>query len=197
MREDATAGNRPAKRLMVAMLRPDVLHLPAPVPVPGFAVRAHRPGDHRNWARIEHLAGEFASEAAAAAYFLQEFGSHPAFLQSRCFFVESAAGEAVGTAMAMRGVLDGREVGRLGWVGVVPGHQGRGLGRHLVAYAMQRLGEEHEQIYLTTQTTSARAVGMYLALGFSPHPHGRDDAEAWSILSASLGRDIRPPSSRP
>lgn len=181
------------ERRMVSMFRPDLLNLPEPVAPPGFRARTYRRGDRAVWARIEHLAGEFPSEAAAGAHFLREFRAQSAFLATHCFFVEDAAGEAVGTATAMRGTLDGRPMGRLGWVGVMPRWQGMGLGRYVVALALRRLGEEHREIYLTTQTESARAVGIYLSCGFRPHPHGPDDAEAWAALSASLGRHIAAP----
>ncbi len=47
-------------------------------------------------------------------------------------------------------------------------HMGLGLGKVLLSAALQHLRRHHSSCYLTTQTTSARAIGMYFQFGFVP-----------------------------
>lgn len=148
--------------------------------------------DEDTWARIECLAGEFESEIAAKERFSRDFPDR-AVLRDHCLFVEDHTGETVGTATVMSGRLAGREMGRLGWVAVIPEYQGRGLGKWIVALALQGIAKEHQEIFLTTQTTSVAAVGIYLRYGFVPHPYGPDDAQAWSLLSQALNHEIPAP----
>ncbi len=177
---------------MVAMFRPDIDHLPEPSMLAGgFRVRWFCEGDENTWAQIECEAGEFSSAAAARARFAKDFPD-PAWLHDRCLFIEDSAGEAVGTATAMSGQLAGRTMGQLGWVAVTPRHQGRGLGKCVVALALRRIAQEHRAIFLSTQTTSVAAVNIYLRCGFVPHAYGPDDEEAWQLLSRALGREIPP-----
>lgn len=178
---------------MVAMVRPDLANLPDPPCPDGFRVRPFRAGDVETWCRIECRAGEFSGEPAARARFLKDFADRESWLATHCLFVESMAGEAVGTAMAQSGELAGRTLGRLGWVSVIPEYQGRGIGKWVVSLALRRIAEEYGAVYLTTQTTSVAAVAMYISFGFRPCPHTPEDEEAWAILSRALDREIPAP----
>ncbi len=181
---------------MVAMFRPNIDNLPAPsILGDGFRIRWFREGDENTWAQIECLAGEFTSEMAAREQFLSDFPD-PDMLRGRCLFVENNTGEAVGTATAMSGQLANRKMGRLGWVAVSPYYQGRGLGKWIVALALQGIAKEHREIFLTTQTTSVAAVNIYLKYGFVPHSYGPDDEEAWMLLSNALNNEIPAPGPR-
>merc|ERR1711871_1922992 len=103
-------------------------------------------------------------------------------LAERMFFVLDASGTAVGTATAWSWfsghpstAMDnnlGSNAGRIHWVSVCPAAQGRGLAKRLLVHVIDRLRRLHPDcdIFLTTPTTSARAVAMYLELGFLPEP---------------------------
>lgn len=181
------------KRIMVAMLRPDMNDLPDPPRPEGIRIRPFRPGDIETWCRIECLAGEFADEMAARARFWKDFSGREPWLETHCLFAVNDVGEAVGTATAQEAQWAGRTIGRLGWVAVVPEFQGRGVGRWIVSQALRRIAAEHDAVCLTTQTTSITAVSLYLSFGFRPCPHTPDDEEAWALLSQALGREIPTP----
>ena len=66
------------------------------------------------------------------------------------------------------GELGGEVQGRIHWVAVSSSHMGRGLAKVLLSAALQCIHRHHARCFLTTQTTSARAVGLYLQLGFVP-----------------------------
>lgn len=172
----------------VVMVRENLEVIPAhPLPS-GYRFRTYKDGDDLNWAEIEHAAGEFAAPEKALERFRKEFGERLAEMASRCFFlVHEESGRAIGTTTAW---LDpdfrGRDYGRIHWVAIHPDFQGRGLSKPLVARAMQRLAESHERAYLSTQTTSARAVGVYLDLGFEPLLTTPRWEEAWAMLAEAL-----------
>jgi GNAT superfamily N-acetyltransferase len=167
----------PHQHLVMAL---DPVAAPAVVPAPaGFAVRTFRPehaeADRLAWATVEVSAGEFPDGppeqqlADAIARFDDEFMPHVAELLERTFFLEEVAtGSVVGTTTAWYGELGGEVQGRIHWVAVSSSHMGRGLAKVLLSAALQCIHRHHARCFLTTQTTSARAVGLYLQLGFVP-----------------------------
>ncbi len=52
--------------------------------------------------------------------------------------------------------------------------------------AMERLARSHERAYLTTQTTSARAIGMYLDFDFVPFITSDQCRQGWRLLASML-----------
>lgn len=150
----------------------------------GYSFRPYRPGDVSAWARIEAAAGEFAGEQEALGHFEREFGPQRQLLPERCLFLTDPAGLAVGTATAwFDDRFQGRRFGRLHWVAVRGEDQGRGLGRALVARAMQVLARHHGRAYLTTQTESRRAVRIYFDFGFRPLVLTAEHARGWAELA--------------
>ena len=118
------------------------------------------------------------------ARFNEEFWPHLEEMSERCFFVEAADGRVVGTTTAWRGMMCGERQGRIHWVAVASTHQGQGLAKVLMAAALEYMAANHERCYLTTQTTSARAIRLYLQLGFRP-----------LISAQSLDRAVSPDNS--
>ena len=111
---------------------------------------------------------------------------------------------AVATATGWHGSLEGYEVrGRLHFVAVHPEYQGRGLARVVVSGALARLrAAGFTSAYLTSQTTSARAIALYRRLGFAPCVRAacrHEDTRGWRLMEAVLREPclptVRPPES--
>ena len=172
---------------------------PAVAPPPGFAVRNFRVQDataeRRAWALVEVSAGEFSiigshaeRMAAAETKFDAEFGQSLAEMGERCFFVEDCtSGQVVGTTTAWRGEMCGECQGRIHWVAVANTHQGLGLSKVLLSSALQYLRTQHTRCYLTTQTTSARAIRLYMQYGFVPLVQ----SAALTSYASSCGKPVR------
>jgi len=174
------------EHIQFVMLRPHLRDLP-PVELPeGFRIRTFRDGDIANWSRIETSVDEFPNEERAEVYFEREFGPQIDLMSDRSFMLETSAGEAIGTTTAWMGVFQGESMGKIHWVAIDPAYQGRGLARPLLATAMHRLAQDHERAFLGTQTTSYRAVGLYLKYGFEPVLVTEKDRRAWAIVEALL-----------
>ncbi|MDH7571644.1 MAG: GNAT family N-acetyltransferase, partial [Armatimonadota bacterium] len=130
------------ERISVIMIRENLENLPRYGLPPGYGLRTYRLGDEAHWAEIETAAGEFASTERALAQFSKEFLPFPQELASRCFFLETKEGRAIGTATAWyHPSFRGEEYGRIHWVGIHPDFQGRGLSKPLVGAAMERLAQ--------------------------------------------------------
>ena len=86
----------------------------------------------------------------------------------------------------------GEERGRVHWVAIEPRFQGRGLAKPLLGAVMARLAHVHRTAYLTTQTTSYRAINLYLDFGFVPYLLAASCEEGWRLTEAALRRPILP-----
>ena len=180
------------KYIPLTMVRDHLDQSPSFVCPAGYAIRTFRPSDAQSWARVEALAGEFASEDEALREFQEEFGPRSRELEDRCFLLEESQGAVIGTAMAWDGDLAGEVRGRVHWVGIVPAYQGRGLAKPLLSTVMHRLARDHRKAFLTTQTTSYRAVNLYLNFGFMPYQTDASDVEGWRLMEEILQRPILP-----
>jgi len=157
--------------------------LPAP-----FSTRIFVEGDERAWAEVETLAGEFADRGKALEHHRKEFGGKADELCDRCFFLLDPAGDPIGTATAWyNSDFLGGGYGRLHWVAIVPEWQGKNLAKPLVSAAMQGLALRHECAYLTTQTTSFKAVKIYFDFGFRPYIVHESEQRGWALLAEALG----------
>jgi ribosomal protein S18 acetylase RimI-like enzyme len=169
------------------MTRENLWSLPQ-YPLPGgFTIRRFRPGDEWRWAEVETSVGEFTDAKAAREHFEWEFGGRTDELGSRCHLLVAPGGRVVGTASAWYGRdIEGELRGRLHFVAIEPGHQGRGLAKPLVGAAMNRLVRLHRRAYLTTQTTSFKAIKIYLDLGFEPRIETPLHLHGWKLMADLL-----------
>lgn len=102
------------------------------------------------------------------------------------FFIEDETGQAIGTASAWYGELNGEEMGRIHWVGIVPEHQGKKLAKPLLTFLLQQLASRHRKAYLKTQTTNLKAINAYLNLGFEPCIKAKTEEVIWEQVFGEL-----------
>lgn len=144
----------------------------------GYRVEAWQPGDEADWARIETSVDEFDGEDKALEYFAKEFAPHPDMLAERMFFAVNPRGERVGTLTAWTQERRGKTVPMIHWLAVVPGEQGRGLAKALLAKGLAFVAENNpgEDVLLHTQTASHAAVSLYEKAHFSAVDDTEEDA---------------------
>ena len=180
--------DRSVEMIEFAMRKPNFERIESRPFPSGYSLRSFQPGDERHWADIEQRAGEFRTIADGMAAFDREFRPHHNRLNSRMLFLVDANGEPIGTTTAWQGEHDGRQMGRIHWVAIVPDHQGNGLARPLVAAAFERIAQDDNEAYLTTQTWSWRAVALYRSFGFVEVIDGPDVTRAIDIVNAKLAK---------
>lgn len=182
--------SRKMKEIPLVMVRDTLDDIPASSLPDPYSLRYYRKGDEQHWARIEASVGEFPSQESALEAFYGEFGEHLDEMEDRCLLLEDGQGIPVGTTTAWRGTHNGKVRGRVHWVAMLPEYQGRGLAKPLLSSALARLSELHGSAYLTTQTTSWRAVGLYLQYGFVPVMTQASCREGWEMMEKMLQRRI-------
>jgi len=154
---------------IMKMPREKLKDISVPVLPEGYHYHLYQDGDDKHWARLESSVGEFKTEEDALKYFQHDYSLPFADeLQRRCAFVSTDDGTPVATATAwfMESTL-GHKCW-LQWISTDVAHQGKGLGRAVIAKALslyENAGPE-TNIYLHTQTWSHKAVYLYHKLGF-------------------------------
>lgn len=170
-----TSAPRP-RSTSVNMIRAHMRDIPD-VPFPdGYGIRAMDTDDIGLWTDIQRDAETHIN--ITADLFRRQFGSDLESIGRRCFIVTGPGGLGVGTISAWYDHdFRGEDCGRIHWVCVRPDHQGKGVGKAALAYAMQALARWHEKCYLVTSTERLAAIALYLNFGFVPDlvpPHARD-----------------------
>lgn len=171
------------------MIRRDLERLPALQLPEGYDIRTFRPGDEFAWERV--IAASFDRDPGDVD-FARTMRSDPAFCPERVFFVEHAADGVVGTASAWRKPQHWPEAGVIHYVGVLPKHRGRGLGRAVTLRALHRIAAEGwREATLETDDFRLPAIRAYLALGFEPLIEHPSHPERWRKVFDALGMKER------
>lgn len=161
----------------------------------GAVLSTWKPGMEQDWCAIQMAAGQCGTLEKAQRIFAAEFAPFPAELERRLFFVHSLEGKPLATAALWFGSDLGKPMERIHWVSCVPEVEGRGYAK-LLMRAMLALYHElgsANGIYLTTQTISYPAIGLYKKFGFRPHldpmpQNGTNwnNTAAWQIIEEKL-----------
>jgi ribosomal protein S18 acetylase RimI-like enzyme len=173
--------------IKLTMVRENLEELPQFEFPNGYRCRTFSRGEEGVWAEIESKVAEFKTTEKALEHFREEFGPFLDEFESRCHFIENAEGRCIGTATAWYNQnFQGERYGRLHWVGILPDFQGMKLAKPLVCRAMNRLAASHDRAYLTTQTSSYKAINVYLDFGFQPLILTDNCPRAWHLMAELL-----------
>ena len=175
----------------LTMIRKGVTDITTTDLPPNYSLRHFINGDEQMWAEITTAVGEFESIEKARAQFDEEFGPFINEFKKRSLFLLNEEMEPIGTGTAWYdNNFRQKSYGRVHWVGIHPTYQGRGLGAPLVSAVMNILRERHCRLFLTTQTTSVRAIKIYLGFGFEPLVGSDREMEGWKMIEEKLGQVI-------
>ena len=125
------------------------------------------PGDAGLWTDVQRDAEPYFT--VDDELFHREFRDDPAALAWRSFVALDERKLAVGVISAWRWpeFRDGLW-GRIHWVAVRRGHQGRGIGKGMLAFALEQLAQWHDKAVLWTASQRLPAIKLYLDFGFEP-----------------------------
>ena len=159
------------------MLRRNLDNVPEfPLPA-GFAFRWFRPGDEPEWVKIQTISDKF--NTISLELFHSEF-SLPDLLPTTQFYLLAPNTVPVGTATAWFKDLDGRRIGRVHWVAIVPECQGQGLGKAVLSFCCRRLRElGYDQAFLSTSSARISAINLYVSFGFEPLTANDQERSVW------------------
>ncbi len=169
----------------VDMIREHMRDIPRSAPPAGFTFGPITPEHDALWLEIWrdaelhfHIADDM---------FAKDFGTDRAIIAERCFILFAPDGTAAGTISAwMQPGYRDRDYGRIHWVAVRRAYQGAGLGKVLMAYAMNRLALWHDRVMLNTQSKRLGAIKLYLDFGFEPNLELPGAPAVWAGILANL-----------
>lgn len=158
-------AERPKSDTYLLMVRDHMRGIPQ-IPLPeGYTMSGMRIEDIGVWTDVQRDAEEYLT--IRDSLFMDQFGDDLPSIGRRCFILYDREGLAIGTISAWYNRnFRGRDWGRIHWVALRPSHQGRGLGKAMLTYAMNVLARHHERAYLDTDTRREAAVGLYRKYGF-------------------------------
>jgi GNAT superfamily N-acetyltransferase len=187
--------NQPAHRSQLHMKR-GLDALPELVIPSGYSLRHFTADDGPAWAALLEANGDIESWDAARAepYFAAD--SHMPL--EGAFFITSGH-EPVATAQ-LHLKTDGpyAPTPEMGWVAVVPQHQGHGLAAVVCLAVMHYAAAAgSEQIFLLTDDRRLPAIWTYLKLGFTPWLTDATHAGRWDAVHAALAQHRRNETAQP
>ncbi|MBQ2916324.1 MAG: GNAT family N-acetyltransferase [Clostridia bacterium] len=151
----------------------DAYEYPDPVLPEGFHFENYNGSEEQKiqWAQIFDSVGLGAgSGEKAVERFNREFCEQEDLAKERVIFIVTDDGKYVGTCTAWQHlhIREGR--GTLHWLGVRPEYQKYGLGRALVEKCLYIFKTQLPglPVYLATQSTSHKAICLYIKKGFYP-----------------------------
>ncbi len=174
--------------IQVRMDRPHLRDLPHYDFPAGYRMRTMTPQEAPLWTEVQRDAERLFT--VKDDLFINEFGSDLPAISQRCFLLVDDTGRAVGTISSWYSDnyrATGQNWGRIHWFAIRSSHQGRGLARPALCYAMERfVAWGHPAAWLATSTARLRALKLYLDFGFLPDLGDPAAREAWLKVRAVL-----------
>lgn len=159
--------------------------LPELVVPTGYSLRHFTPDDAEAWARLLDANTELGEWDAVRA--VPYFAADSPMPLEGAFFAMCGP-EPVATAQ-LHLKSDGpfAPTPELGWVAVVPQHQGHGLAAIVcLAVLHYAAAAGHQQIFLLTDDHRLAAIWTYMKLGFGPWITDGTQAARWDAVHAAL-----------
>ncbi len=128
----------------------------------GFHIRLCRPDELGTWGKLNLDDPRYPDYMAE--YFARVYGARREEFFQRCTFVCDEGDRPIATCFLWR-AYEAR-IHTLHWFKVLPAFEGRGIGRALLTWLLQGLGDEELPLYLHTHPSCFRAVGLYADFGF-------------------------------
>ncbi len=168
------------QNFQLELARPNLVGVLGPQWPAGYSLRWFRPGDVCHWLRIHHDAEPF--DEITPEVYLRRFGCDFARLAECQCYVQDSLGRVVGTGTAwdMQDEAGGTW-GRVFSLAIMRQHQGRGLGKPLLAAICERLNQlGYTRARVATSTGRPAAVNLYLKFGFQPVIRSDGERECWT-----------------
>ena len=169
----------------VSMIRENLDDIPEYSFPSDYSIRWYQPGYEKHWQAVQSLADEYTR--VTPGLFEEQFGTDTQLLSERQCFLCDSKENIIGTASAWLDNHDGKSLGRIHWIAIIPQKQGNGLAKPLFTLICKRLKElGHSRTYLTTQSVRIPAINLYAKFGFAPVIESKDDREIWEKLQEHI-----------
>lgn len=132
----------------------------------GFHIRTCRPDELKIWKEFPFDNDEDKTNyyEYMSNYFNNVYGKDIDEFYNRCLFVcDDKTDKPVSTCFVWKAY---NKINTIHWFKTLKEYEGKGLGRALLSYIMISLKEDDYPIFLHTQPSSFRAIGLYSDFGF-------------------------------
>ena len=132
----------------------------------GFHIRTCKPNELSIWKEFPFDNERDKKEyyEYMSNYFNDVYGSNLDEFYNRCLFVcDDITDKPVATCFIWKAY---DKINTIHWFKTLKEYEGKGLGRALLSYIMSSLNDEDYPIFLHTQPSSFRAIGLYSNFGF-------------------------------
>ena len=183
----------------VLMTKTDIASYPHFDLPEGFSFSFYQPGYEDAWAELMLSVDQTDTLQEAKDIFRSEFLAQPELLPTQCLFALDEHNRVAATGSIWPGEHFGRELLRIHWVACAPEHQGKGLVKALMTKLMDITNALRYQdlLYLTSQTWSYKALGLYARFGFMPYKgekpvnwqaknFNKQTQTAWALIDKKL-----------
>ncbi len=162
----------------------------APLPT-GYQFRMYKMDDIDVWVNIYKSADIY--NTITPELFRREFGFDENIIGKRMIFlIDTTSGEAVGTSTAWSDPGGNPKEGRVHWVAILPGYQGKGLAKPLLAETLRILRDNGcVKAFLMTSTGRIPAITLYLKFGFLPVIQSEEQHKGWSSIRDAVRPEFR------
>ena len=132
----------------------------------GFHIRTYRSEELKIWMEFpfdnendKKTYYEFMND-----YFNDVYGNNKEEFYNRCLFVcDDKTDKPICTCFVWRAY---NKINTIHWFKTLKEYEGKGLGRSLLSYIMCSLNDDDYPVFLHTQPSSFRAIGLYSNFGF-------------------------------
>ncbi len=174
----------------VYMIRNTMEEIPAYELPNGYSYCFYQQGLDEDWTNIQLGANAIDSVIEGKQIFERTFVPHEHTLNKRMIFIENENKEKIATATAFFIEEENKEVAKLHWIATTQKEQGKGLAKPLLYKTMETMKQlGYKKCILHTQTTSYKAVNMYLSFGFIPYEKEKNQ-QGWLLLEELLDKKI-------
>ncbi len=132
----------------------------------GFHIRNIRPEELKIWKEFHFDSENDKKEnyEYMSNYFDNVYSANLDDFYNRCLFLcEDETDKPVATCFVWKSY---NKINTIHWFKTLKEYEGHGLGRALLSYIMRSLKEEDYPVFLHTQPSSFRAIGLYSDFGF-------------------------------
>ena len=167
------------------MVRHDLENLPMFQCPDNYHIRTYRKGDEAHWALIMDKA--FVDRGRTVQDTYDNVINQPNFDPNGfCFVVHKNI--PIGTACGWNRSTDGKQVGYIDMLAVLPEHTGHKLGKWLTLFLLYYFRTQHAtSVMLDTDDFRLPAIKNYLNLGFAPMYLRENHAQRWQNIFEELG----------
>jgi len=132
----------------------------------GFHIRTCKPEELRIWKQFpfDNVKDKKEYYEYMSNYFNDVYGNNLNEFYNRCLFVcEDKTDKPVATCFLWKAY---NKINTIHWFKTLKEYEGKGLGRALLSYIMCALNEDDYPVFLHTQPSSFKAIGLYSNFGF-------------------------------